>query len=710
MPSLTKPCRCAGLSFFAIAMTRVARFSFFLPLFFPLVFAPLADADAQPFWQNADMRAIKEAADRRDVAALLPYFDKSDALDAFALYELVSVQSDSAMPVILRKLSSPSSRVREYAALALGQTLRLSPNATQFEDSVLALITNERSRAVRYELVIALGHFGSLAAMEKLVDLNLKDRVLKDAVAEAIARAAIRRVRSAKLTAATASLYEETKRAPMFNFSVYALARIADAELLSPHQSAILEACRAPNPETRAYGVVAASFLRSPDALDALINATQDRDWRVATNAIRALSRFFPDDARGIYDAALKLLRSSNYHLQKETLQALARRKTLNDAAEQRETLLATIESLLSSPSADLCAEALRALAQLAPEKAALRLSEMTAQNALTPAAFDAIGILTTLEKRARPEFQGVLQTYAVDAQPLRATAAIRALGAIWKNFYSDTALSRSIESALLAALAHHAESKPQNTSAMQTLAAIFSDSLLASARFFMPLRAALEKLSSDSDAETVMELLDAIAKLRDDNAIATVEKYLNDGELSVRKKAAELYARLTGQRASIAMALPNAQPDWTFFRRFAKNPIVAIETSKGRITLELFIEEAPFTVQNFVKLAEQRFYDGLTFHRVVSNFVIQGGDPKGDGSGGPKRSIRSEFTRRRFERGVIGMASAGKDTEGSQFFIMHSHHPHLDGRYAAFGLVKSGFETLDKIEIGDKILSVKVQ
>ncbi len=691
-------------------MICATRFSFFLLFCFLLFSAQLTTVFAQPFWQNSDMRAIKAAADQRNVAALLSYFDKSDALDAFALYVLVSVQSDSALPVILRKLSSPSSHVREYAALALGQTLRLSSNSAHYADSVLAFIARERSRAVRYELIIALGHFGSLDAMEKLVDLNLNDRVLKDAVAEAIARAAIRRVRSAKLTAAVAKLYNETKRAPMFNFSIYALARIADTNLLMPYQSVIFEACRAPNSETRAYAVAAASFLPTPEALTALLNATQDRDWRVATNAIRALSRFFPDDARQIYDAALALLRSPNYHLQKETLQMLARRNMLRDAAEQRETLIATIESLLDSPSPDLCAEALRTLAQIAPEKASLRLDEMLSQQTLTPAALDAIGILATIEQRPRLNFLSTLQTYAVDSQPLRATAAIRALGTIWKNFHSDTALSRSIESPLISALAHHAQSKPQNTSAIQTLAAIFSDSLLASPKFSAPLHAALTQLSSDSDAETVMALLEALAKLQGKDAAPTIAQYLTDSQLSVRKKAAELHARLTGQHLPIISMLSDVSPDWTFFQRFSKNPIAIIETSKGRITVELFIQEAPFTVQNFVKLAEQHFFDGLTFHRVVSNFVIQGGDPKGDGSGGPPYSIRSEFTRRRFERGIIGMASAGKDTEGSQFFIMHSHHPHLDGRYTAFGLVKHGFETLDRIEIGDKILSVRVQ
>jgi len=684
-----------------------SRFSCLLFAFF---FALAPALFGQPFWQNAEMRAIKAAADRRDVTALQSYFDKSDALDAFVLYNLASVQSEQALPDMLRKLASPSARVREQAAFALGQTLRLSPRALQLEDSVLAFIAQERNRAVRYELILALGYFGSLSALEKLVDFNLKDRVLQDAVAEAIARAAIRQVCSEKLTATAAALYEKTQRAPMFNFSVYALARIADSALLSAHQSVIFSACRAPHPETRAYAMIAASFLRNSQALSLLLDATRDKDWRVAVSAIRALGRFFPDNPMPIYDAALRLLHTPQYHLQKETLLMLARRRPLQDAGSRRDTLITAIEQLLYSSSADLKAEALRTLAAIAPTRAASHLTEMISQHSLTPAALDAMGILMVTEKQPRPDLLRTLQTSAADSQPLHATAAIRALGTIWKTFYSDRALSLAIDSSLVSALAYHTQSNPQNTSAIQTIASIFSDSMFASPKFSAPLQAALAQLSSRRDAETVMALLDALAALRDSTALPTIEKYLTDEELSVRKKAAEVYMRLGARPASISTTLPTSTPDWTFFQRFSKNPRAIIETSKGRISIELFIEEAPFTVQNFITLAEQHFFDGLTFHRVVANFVVQGGDPKGDGSGGPPYSIRSEFTRRRFERGIIGMASAGKDTEGSQFFIMHSHHPHLDGRYTAFGLVKAGLETLDKLEVGDKILSVKIQ
>ena len=109
----------------------------------------------------------------------------------------------------------------------------------------------------------------------------------------------------------------------------------------------------------------------------------------------------------------------------------------------------------------------------------------------------------------------------------------------------------------------------------------------------------------------------------------------------------------------------------------------------------------------NFIKLSENKFYNGTVFHRVVSNFVIQGGDPGGTGYGGPGYSIRSEFSPLTYERGMVGMASSGKDTEGSQFFITHSATPHLDGRYTIFGKVIGGMDVVDEIMTGDSVVDV---
>lgn len=124
-----------------------------------------------------------------------------------------------------------------------------------------------------------------------------------------------------------------------------------------------------------------------------------------------------------------------------------------------------------------------------------------------------------------------------------------------------------------------------------------------------------------------------------------------------------------------------------------------------GKMTLELYPEKAPITVENFEKLANKGFYDGLIFHRVIRGFMIQGGDPEGTGMGGPGYSITGEFAANgvkndlKHTRGVISMArSMNPNSAGSQFFIMHEDAPHLDGQYAAFGKMTDGFETLDEI------------
>lgn len=124
-----------------------------------------------------------------------------------------------------------------------------------------------------------------------------------------------------------------------------------------------------------------------------------------------------------------------------------------------------------------------------------------------------------------------------------------------------------------------------------------------------------------------------------------------------------------------------------------------------GKMTLELYPETAPITVKNFVTLANEGFYNGLIFHRVIEGFMIQGGDPTGTGMGGPGRTIKGEFSSNgvknplKHTRGVISMArSSNPDSAGSQFFIMHKDAPHLDGQYAAFGKLVDGFDTLDEI------------
>jgi peptidyl-prolyl cis-trans isomerase B (cyclophilin B) len=143
-----------------------------------------------------------------------------------------------------------------------------------------------------------------------------------------------------------------------------------------------------------------------------------------------------------------------------------------------------------------------------------------------------------------------------------------------------------------------------------------------------------------------------------------------------------------------------------------AKKYKAVIETSRGVIELELYPQHAPKTVNNFVFLAKEGFYDDVSFHRVIKNFMIQGGDPTGTGRGGPGYKFMDELKENplQHETGVISMANSGPNTNGSQFFITHSPQPHLNGRHTVFGKVVRGQDVVDAIQQGDKMLRVEIQ
>lgn len=140
-------------------------------------------------------------------------------------------------------------------------------------------------------------------------------------------------------------------------------------------------------------------------------------------------------------------------------------------------------------------------------------------------------------------------------------------------------------------------------------------------------------------------------------------------------------------------------------------NRTAILETTKGTIKFELYETEAPITTKNFIDLAQKGFYNGLTFHRVIRGFMIQGGCPKGDGTGGPGYTIRDEFhPKLKHTKGAVSMANAGPNTGGSQFFITEAPQPHLDGKHSVFGQVTEGQNVVESIKKGDKIIKVTIQ
>ena len=228
------------------------------------------------------------------------------------------------------------------------------------------------------------------------------------------------------------------------------------------------------------------------------------------------------------------------------------------------------------------------------------------------------------------------------------------------------------------------------------------------------PLTTALEAAFREDDAGepdfrlAALRAVLALAGERD--RLRFAERALADPAWPVRREA-HAFLRRAGsppeEPPAPAESPEDADYDTLLHPRYT--PVAWITTDRGEIELELFIADAPRTVGNFMRLARERFFDGLTFHRVVPNFVLQAGDPRADDSGGPGYTLRSEINERSFMRGSVGMATDGKDTGGSQFFLTLLPQPHLNGRYTLFAQVRRGFEALDRIRPGDRIRRVRI-
>jgi len=225
----------------------------------------------------------------------------------------------------------------------------------------------------------------------------------------------------------------------------------------------------------------------------------------------------------------------------------------------------------------------------------------------------------------------------------------------------------------------------------------------------------ALPTALQDETNDAALSVLGALAKQKGGEAEAALRSALDVTDYLVRRRAADILRERAGGPQEAArrvetVATRNRQADYErALARASKSVRAVVNTDKGAFTVELLPADAPLTVDNFVELARKGNFNNVTFHRVVPNFVVQGGDPRGDGNGGPGHQIRCEINTASYDRGAVGMALSGKDTGGSQWFVTHSPQPHLDGGYTVFGRVTEGLEVIDRITRGDRIRSINV-
>lgn len=270
------------------------------------------------------------------------------------------------------------------------------------------------------------------------------------------------------------------------------------------------------------------------------------------------------------------------------------------------------------------------------------------------------------------------------------------------------------------------------------TAAGILADQPAAIKENMDALKTAFTKalLTDKKYNDAQLAILDALYKLDKKAAVGTFLTALNSPDYLVRKKAfqvlsdQDLQKDFPGISASLQNALAQKKNQVLPYAAYTgtklgqilntnadyaravsrKNAKAIVTTTKGVFTIEFFPQEAPLTVDNFIKLAKLNYFNNITIHRVVPNFVMQDGDPRGDGNGGPGWEIRDEINEIPYERGMVGMALSGKDTGGSQWFITHSPQPHLDGGYTVFGRVnETDMKIVDNLVRGDKILNVRI-
>jgi peptidylprolyl isomerase len=316
--------------------------------------------------------------------------------------------------------------------------------------------------------------------------------------------------------------------------------------------------------------------------------------------------------------------------------------------------------------------------------------------------------LLTANGLTGSPDALPLLTKFLGNNSPLLYRAALEGMQELSNKNQSSAEIIRKTFEASITAL-------DVSDMAVRTMAAsILGDSLFQNPSAVEPLMTTLENLRLPDDVEAIQEIISTLGKLKDKRAIDELKKQLDQPDHSVALAATTALKSITGQEYKddvVKFFQPRYQDlDFAYLRSFPETVKVKMETIRGDVTMELYKDAAPFTVMSFLKLATQRsYYRGLTFHRVVPNFVVQGGDPRGDGWGGPGYSIRSEFSPLTYETGTLGIASAGKDTEGSQFFVTQSPQPHLDGRYTIFGKVTSGMEIVNRILVGDHIYDIKI-
>ncbi len=619
------------------------------------------------------------------------------------LSQIIHLEDQRVPPTRLTPfLTDPDPQIRARAALSVGRIGGVGssqPLFSMLSDSSLDVaaaaafalgLTGQKDYAIRllelaFELPSSVGA-RAVEAAGRLADSTMSDVAealseflshpspdVREATCMSIFRAGARSG-SGDILAMMAGEPDDLVR----QAGLYALARLGEAAAEEVFAEYLADA----DPFARSLAVRGLGVAHSTDAVHFLAIALNDADQGVVAQAITELARKTTDEAR--IQLARRLEKENNERLLIVLLDALRR--------QDNERGLATALSILNTqPNSALVASCVKYVAAVRRGRAVNLIDSLvTFGDALVRAACaEAFGIV------GGPKVVPRLSVLLNDEDPMVRRQALETLLAADSanlGFYLNTALNDRDYSVVATALEYIGAQQLQR---------------------YLPVMEPLMSATETMDVEVRRALVDAAGEFLEKNPHDTTAREilyqgLMDSEYIVRRDAAFILRDLLQENHAATLQSPATRISRrrlaAALNHYQSNPGATIVTTKGEIEIELYFEVAPLTVLNFIDLATAGFYSGLTFHRVIPNFVVQGGDPRGDGWGGPPYFVRCEYSSERFDRGTLGMATSGKDTGGSQFFFTLSPQPHLEGRFTVFGRVLWGMEVVDRILVGDEI------
>ena len=617
-------------------------------------------------------------------------------------------------------LGDPDPFVRRQAALAAGRsgdTAALAPLVAALRDS---------SAAVQAAAAFALGLLKEARALPALTALTRSG----DGAPQCEAVTAIAKIGGDEGARAVADLLDVKTAAGVGTSAVQRVALLEAWRLGTRAPVARLtDFARDPDPAARAHAVYSLARLRIARAVPALLGALADAEPYVRAVAVRGVTRALTDSAQiappDVIARIRPLLGDRDGHVRVNALRALA---SFQDSA-----LVGLALPLVTDRDVNVAVQAETTLGVLGGARAAALLRARLAsvrfalrrQAAIALGQADsAAGVAAAADLARDPDWRwrsvaaeafGAardrvrLEAQLADSDGRVVAQALQALGRVVTE--GDSSLAPRAR-----ALLTHRDAAVRSVAAdllarHPTLADVD------------PLAAAYARAASDTfdDARlSAVAALAAIAAAGPEGRAAVATRFADrtprPDDYQVRRLAAEKLPEAAAHWGPAApIATGRSLDDYrAVVRRYlmpvgrgAASPRVTIETDRGAMVVELFPGEAPLTVAAFLALVDRRYFDGSRMHRVVPNFVVQDGDPRGDGWGGPGFALRDELNPVRYETGTVGMALSGPDTGGSQFFITHSPQPHLDGTYTVFGRVVSGLATLGSVAQGERIRSI---